>query len=550
MGMVVRSNVMAVNAFRQLGMNNSQVSKSLEKLSSGFRINRAGDDASGLAISEKMKAQIRGLETASSNSQDGISLIQTAEGALTEVHDMLNRMVELAGKSANGTMDDTVDRAALQNEVNELIDEINRIAKGTNFNGIKLLDGSLAGAASTTPDAGITADQITQARADTITATPATAGTAQTVEFDVAGAAFGADGTVSVALGGNTYDVDVTKGMTDAEFATALVDAINANKPNDTSAGEFTAAVANNTEITLTGTNNNQDAAGFTWENKLEIVPKAAEAATAAAAAGDAETPAAPEFTPAADNTLTNLGITGIDLSGAGDGVTGDVSIKYDAAATGKELTVTIGDKTFVAADAAVVDGDITLTEDGGTATIKLEGVTAATLKAGATADTPLGTFDVPAEDPTAAAGGLILQIGDTGADFNQMVVKIEAMDATSLGIGEVSVETQKDAQDMIKALRGNLADLKPDEAKIKGAINLVSENRAKLGALQNRLEHTINNLDVAAENMTAANSRIRDTDMAKQMMEYTKMNVLTQSAQAMLAQANQQPQSVLQLLQ
>ena len=165
MGMVVRSNVMAVNAFRQLGMNNSQVSKSLEKLSSGFRINRAGDDASGLAISEKMKAQIKGLETASSNSQDGISLIQTAEGALTEVHDMLNRMVELAGKAANGTMDDTVDRAALQNEVNELIDEINRIAKGTNFNGIKLLDGSLAGAASTTPDAGITADHITQATA-------------------------------------------------------------------------------------------------------------------------------------------------------------------------------------------------------------------------------------------------------------------------------------------------------------------------------------------------------------------------------------------------
>ena len=166
MGMVVRSNVMAVNAFRQLGMNNSQVSKSLEKLSSGFRINRAGDDASGLAISEKMKAQIKGLETASSNSQDGISLIQTAEGALTEVHDMLNRMVELAGKAANGTMDDTVDRAALQNEVNELIDEINRIAKGTNFNGIKLLDGSLAGgAANTTPDAGITADHITQATA-------------------------------------------------------------------------------------------------------------------------------------------------------------------------------------------------------------------------------------------------------------------------------------------------------------------------------------------------------------------------------------------------
>ena len=144
MGMVVRSNIMALNANRQLGMNNSQVSKSLEKLSSGYKINRAGDDASGLAISEKMKAQIKGLETASTNSQDGISLVQTAEGALTEVHDMLNRMVELAGKAANGTIDSETDRAALQDEMNSLLDEIDRIAESTDFNGIKLLNGDLA----------------------------------------------------------------------------------------------------------------------------------------------------------------------------------------------------------------------------------------------------------------------------------------------------------------------------------------------------------------------------------------------------------------------
>ena len=543
MGMVVRSNVMAVNAFRQLGMNNSQVSKSLEKLSSGFRINRAGDDASGLAISEKMKAQIKGLETASSNSQDGISLIQTAEGALTEVHDMLNRMVELAGKSANGTMDDTVDRAALQNEVNELIDEINRIAKGTNFNGIKLLDGSLAGAASTTPDAGITADQITQATADTITETAATATTAQTVEFDVAGAAFGADGTVSVALGGNTYDVDVTKGMTDAEFATALVDAINANKPNDTSAGEFTAAVANNTEITLTGTNNNQDAADFTWENKLEIVPKAAEAATAAAAAGDAEETKTATFTPD-DAKMTAAGITSIDMSGIPADSAGKVTVKYDA--TSKAATVTIGDVEYTSQDisAAADNDEITLTDADGN-TIKMTIADANVLR-GTTTAAEIGSVEAAAEDPTAAAGGLILQIGDTGASFNQMTVSIAAMDATSLGIGTISVGTQTEAKAMLSALRGDLAE----GGTNKGAINLVSDVRAKLGALQNRLEHTINNLDVAAENMTAANSRIRDTDMAKQMMEYTKMNVLTQSAQAMLAQANQQPQSVLQLLQ
>ena len=143
MGMVVRTNTMALNAYRQLGMNNSAVSKSLEKLSSGFRINRAGDDAAGLAISEKMKAQITGLETASSNAQDGISLIQTAEGNLGEVHDMLNRMVELATKSANGTYTKT-ERDALQAEVDQLLEEIDRIAQSANFNGAKLLDGSLA----------------------------------------------------------------------------------------------------------------------------------------------------------------------------------------------------------------------------------------------------------------------------------------------------------------------------------------------------------------------------------------------------------------------
>ena len=148
MGMVVRSNIMAVNAQRQLGMNNSQVGKALEKLSSGYRINRAGDDASGLAISEKMKAQIKGLDTASLNSQDGISLVQTAEGALTEVHNMLNRMTELATRSANGINEDS-NRASLQKEVAKLQEEIDRISKSTNFNNLKLLDGSQTYAAAT-----------------------------------------------------------------------------------------------------------------------------------------------------------------------------------------------------------------------------------------------------------------------------------------------------------------------------------------------------------------------------------------------------------------
>ena len=273
MGMVVRTNIMGINANRQLGMNNNQVSKSLEKLSSGYRINRAGDDASGLAISEKMKAQIKGLEQASSNSQDAISLVQTAEGATTEIHNMLNRMVELATKAANGTYDTDVDRKAIQDEVDSLVDEIDRICKSTNFNNQKLLDGTMT--------------------------------------------------SLSLQIGTETTD------------------------------------------------------------------------------------------------------------------------------------TITVG----------------------------------------------------------------VTALNSTGLTVNNLVL--------------TTIAGANSAIDLVKS-----------------AINKVSTERAKLGAVQNRLEYTINNLDTTAENMTAANSRIRDTDMAKEMMNYTKMNVLTQAAQAMLAQANQQPQAVLQLLQ
>ena len=203
MGMVVRSNIMALNANRQLGLNNSQVSKSLEKLSSGYKINRAGDDASGLAISEKMKAQIKGLETASANSQDGISLVQTAEGALTEVHDMLNRMVELAGKAANGTIDNETDRAALQKEMNALLDEIDRIADSTDFNGIKLLNGDLAGQidATFTEDNTTTLDSIgiTAGSLDLSKADPTLTGDLK-IKYDSTG------GKVVATANGKTYE--------------------------------------------------------------------------------------------------------------------------------------------------------------------------------------------------------------------------------------------------------------------------------------------------------------------------------------------------------
>ena len=274
--MRIQHNIAALNSYKNLTSNNNTVGKNLEKLSSGYRINRAGDDAAGLAISEKMRAQITGLETASKNASDGISLIQTAEGAMTEVHSMLNRMVELAQQSANGTYQDKVDRENLQMEFTALNNEIDRISNGTSFNGTKLLDGSLS-----------------------------------------------------------------TKGLT--------------------------------------------------------------------------------------------------------------------------------------------------------------------------------------------------LQIGETSDSYNQIAVTIGKMDSGSLGVSALSVGDQAKAAKAV--------------SMIKTAINTVSSTRGRLGATQNRLEHTINNLSVASENMTAAESRIRDVDMAKEMMSYTKNNILVQASQAMLAQANQVPQGVLQLL-
>lgn len=396
MGMVVRSNIMALNANRQLGMNNTQVGKSLEKLSSGFKINRAGDDASGLAISEKMKAQIKGLETASANSQDGISLVQTAEGALTEVHSMLNRMVELATKSANGTIQDNVDREAIQGEVDALLSEIDRIGDSTNFNGIDLLNGNLGAPKAT---------------------------------------------------------VEAIDGKTGAS------------------------GTAGKTEITLS----EQPKIGDTIKIGDKIY----------------------EFVAKTGDTLKS-----------GDA---EVVIGADADATATAFATAIsGDKPTGVATAAV-DG-----------TVKNKVVITNTVTDPVTA--------AEAAAPQVSLGGLTLQIGDSSKDFNKMTVSVDNMKAEGLGVKGLDVSTADAAASSIQT--------------IKDAINVVSTNRANLGALQNRLEYTINNLDVSSENLTAANSRIRDTDMAKEMMAYTKMNVLTQSAQAMLAQANQQPQSILQLLQ
>ena len=248
--MRIQHNIMAMNAYRNYANNTSALSKNLEKLSSGYKINRAGDDAAGLAISEKMRAQITGLDKAQDNAKDGISLVQTAEGALTEVHDMLNRMYELAEQSANGTFEDATDRTQLQKEVNQLRSEINRISDSANFNGIKLLDGKMAG--------------YTDATNTAVTVTKGSAGTAMKVEFDLTGFAVGSKvsadgGMMSVSLGGKSYDVKVTAGMTAEAFGDALKEAINADAPTGATAGKFT-ATSTKGKITLTAATAGADA--------------------------------------------------------------------------------------------------------------------------------------------------------------------------------------------------------------------------------------------------------------------------------------------------
>lgn len=497
MGMVVRSNIMALNANRQLGMNNSQVSKSLEKLSSGYKINRAGDDASGLAISEKMKAQIKGLETASTNSQDGISLVQTAEGALTEVHDMLNRMVELAGKAANGTIDSETDRAALQDEMNSLLDEIDRIAESTDFNGIKLLNGDLA---TNTVKLG----NIKLGAGNASTTVAATAAT--TTQAIGAGTAAAAKLTVEYTDANGklqSVTVDYTGTATADTNATAMRDALKANS-------ELSALFdigGTGTDITFT--------AKTAGEGGVKVTN-----ITSTDAQKDAVGKLAFKDGTDAYEKVTG-GANGIK---AGDKVTVNGTVY--------EFVANAGDKvTTEGAVAVLVGADNNASAANLNKALESEGVTV-----------EKATNDLLFK-PMSNGKGLSLQIGATGDAYNKVTINVGNMSSKGLGIdnlrniGIMSQDAASAALDQIK----NGAD---------SAINTVSSVRAELGAMQNRLEHTINNLDVAAENMQSANSQIRDTDMAKEMMEYTKKNVLTQAAQAMLAQANQQPQSILQLLQ
>lgn len=399
--MIINHNIAAMNTYRQMTGNNAATGKSLEKLSSGLRINRAGDDAAGLAISEKMRGQIRGLDMASKNAQDSISLIQTAEGALTETHSILQRMRELSVQSSNDTNTDT-DRKELQAEVKQLITELDRIGNTTEFNTKKLLEGSAKG-----------------------------------VTEEVKG----------------SYKIN------------------------------------NNSAATVKATNAAQETniKNAALKDGAYMIVRVSDDGTA----GNA-------------NSTSEFKIIGPDGQDSTD----------------MTIAAGVGSAAAVSFAAAAVTGGATFDVSGGIESLKVgESITFVLSKREA--------------DSNDAANSIMTQIG---ANAGQTAfISIGDMRAEAIGVKSIDISTKFGAQTAVET--------------VNNAIQKVSSQRSSLGALQNRLEHTINNLGAASENLSAAESRIRDVDMAKEMMNFTKNNILQQAANAMLAQANQQPQGVLQLL-
>ncbi len=403
--MRINNNIMAMNTHRQYTINTNSVAKSMEKLSSGYRVNRAGDDAAGLAISEKMRAQIRGLKMASKNSSDAISLVQTAEGALQESHNIIQRMRELSVQSASDTNETSIDRAALDAEFQQLIKELDDTAKKTKFNDMGVIDGSYG--------------QI-----------------------------------------GNVMDNAASKGTA----ATALIGSTFFSGGEKMGAGAVT--------VTLSAAN------GFTFAGT--------DSTNTAIAANTYKVALTADHTKAGAHTIN-----------FGDGS----SFTYQLS---KDLAPATNDATGWAAAL--------------TAEFKAGGVAFAAYDPGKT---------------------LTIQTGANQGD--ELKISLGNMNATALGLKTAAakpytIATGAEARDAITITNT--------------ALNLISTQRAGLGALQNRLNHKINNLDTSAENLSAAESRIRDLDMAQEMTNFTRNNILTQASTAMLAQANAAPQGVLQLLQ
>lgn len=456
--MIINHNMNAMNAHRQMSANLVNNGKSIEKLSSGLRINRAGDDAAGLAISEKMRGQIRGLDQASRNAQDSISLIQTAEGALNETHSILQRMRELAVQSSSDT-NTTVDRGSIQKEIDQLTQEIDRIANTTEFNTKKLLNGGAS----------------------------------------VAATVAGTDKAMITVIGGSA---DTTVGTTislTAGFTAATADASVSDTSAYTSA---TVVLTGASSITINGISFSFTTSD-TAQDVLDTINNAGIGVTA------------------------SLDSNNFKLTSNTVGSKSDLTVTGNTGAFSALNTLTVNGADAKLGD--VNDGTIhpTYTAEGNTITIQSGAAKGLQFKVSDNSTDNSNTIAVTAN------GGLNMQIGAN--EGQSMYVAIGDMRAAALGVNAIDVTTASSASAAITT--------------INNAIETVSSERSKLGAYQNRLEHTINNLNTSSENLQASESRIRDVDMAKEMMTYSKTNILSQAAQAMLAQANQQPQGVLQLL-
>ena len=493
MSMVVQHNMQAANANRMLGITSGAQAKSTEKLSSGYKINRAADDAAGLTISEKMRKQIRGLDKASSNAQDGVSSVQTAEGALTEVHSMLQRMNELAVQASNGTNSKDTDRKAIQDEIDQLNTEIDRVAETTKFNEIYLLKGDDGEKTINMKahDAGLKG---------TLTDNGDGTATFKMDELNVGD---------TVSIGGKQYTIGATKADTDA-----AIDAANAKQanPDVTVNGVTYKYVAAKTADA--GNNLGAVTAGYYVDGKYDNTNNQAAIPDKAALA-DIKALATGGTTITVDNKDYKV-INDAVADGVDDNDTSVITKQKAYELAGKELLAAnhIGDTENKATVKNSDDSD--LAYDKGDGTFKIT----------------VGQAKV------ANTLSFSLHVGADADMTNKITVDIDTMNSANLGIKGLNV-TDKN---------GTAATYAIDA--ISDAISKVSSQRSALGAVQNRLEHTIDNLDNISENTSSAESRIRDTDMAKEMVNYSKNNILAQAGQSMLAQANQSNQGVLSLLQ
>ena len=466
--MVVQHNLQAMNANRMLNVTTGQQAKSTEKLSSGYKINRAADDAAGLTISEKMRKQIRGLDQASTNAQDGVSSVQTAEGALTEVHSMLQRMNELAVQAANGTNSKESDRQAIQDEIDQLTTEIDRVAETTKFNEIYLLKGDNAS-------------------------------------------------TKNVYMKG--HNAGLKGALTDsAKSATFVMDTLKAGDKYKIAGKEYTIG-SSKTEIT-TAIN-----AFATADNEITIdgisyTYKDANGGKAAGWYKDGDQTNGTAIV-VADTVKggSKASVNGKDYTAMTDQDANDIDDDDSSVITAAEAKKKIKAELLAANSIGTVNGDATVSDGADAA-----GKTTYTITKGYATVADTLSFN--------------LHVGADADMTNKITVDIDVMNSANLGVKGLNVT---DAT-------GTAATYAVDA--ISDAIAKVSSQRSALGAVQNRLEHTIDNLDNIVENTTTAESRIRDTDMAEEMVEYSKNNILAQAGQSMLAQANQSTQGVLSLLQ